>query len=321
MLGAERRSLVLTDSERKLTAYHEAGHAVIALRLPGLDPLHKVTIIPRGQALGLTASLPQEDRHSYTKEWLEGQLCMLFGGRVAEELVFGPDKITTGAGNDIERATAMARQMVTRFGMSDVIGLMAIGQADQEIFLGRELVQRREVSEHTSQQVDQEIKRVLDEAEEGARTIVTEHEDLLERIAQALLDRESLGSVEIGFLDADEELPPPAANGSGEADRGSAEVEEGPTDGGDVEVEADGADAESKGLKELEDPKDLDAASEDEADVQTEVPTADEWWKDSEPSGMKVGDESSGDEETSSGTMRTPAVQLRAEDPEADPSS
>ncbi|HAW89063.1 MAG TPA: hypothetical protein DCX61_00160, partial [Gemmatimonadetes bacterium] len=154
MLGAERRSLVLTDSERRLTAYHEAGHAVIALRLPGLDPLHKVTIIPRGQALGLTASLPQEDRHSYTKEWLEGQLCMLFGGRVAEELVFGPDKITTGAGNDIERATAMARQMVTRFGMSDVIGLMAIGQADQEVFLGRELVQRREVSEHTAQQVD-----------------------------------------------------------------------------------------------------------------------------------------------------------------------
>ena len=317
MLGAERRSLVLTDSERRLTAYHEAGHAVIALRLPGLDPLHKVTIIPRGQALGLTASLPQEDRHSYTKEWLEGQLCMLFGGRVAEELVFGPDKITTGAGNDIERATAMARQMVTRFGMSDVIGLMAIGQADQEVFLGRELVQRREVSEHTAQQVDQEIKRVLDEAEEGARTVVTEHEDLLERIAQALLDRESLDSVEIGLLDADEELPPPAANGNGEADRGSAEVEKGPTDGGDVEVEADGTDTESRGLyapvrglKELEDPKDLDAASEDEADVQTEVPTA-----------MKVGNESSGDEETSSGTMRIPAVQLRAEDPEADPSN
>ena len=297
MLGAERRSLVLTESERKLTAYHEAGHAVIGLRLPGLDPLHKVTIVPRGSALGLTASLPQEDRHSYTKEWLEGQLCMLFGGRVAEEITFGPEKITTGAGNDIERATAMARQMVTRFGMSDVIGLMAIGQADQEVFLGRELVQRREVSEHTAQQVDREIKRVLDEAEERARSIVAEHGDLLERIAQALLDRETLDSVEIGLLDADEELPPPA-NGGEEVDDGSEEADGDPGDRG--ELEGDEADA---GLDEL------NAASVEEADAQTEVPTA-----------VKVGDEPSGDEETSPGTVRTPAVQLSAEDPEADAS-
>ena len=297
MLGAERRSLVLTESERKLTAYHEAGHAVIGLRLPGLDPLHKVTIVPRGSALGLTASLPQEDRHSYTKEWLEGQLCMLFGGRVAEEIIFGPEKITTGAGNDIERATAMARQMVTRFGMSDVIGLMAIGQADQEVFLGRELVQRREISEHTAQQVDQEIKRVLDEAQERARSIVTEHKDLLERIAQALLDRETLDSVEISLLDNDEELPPPA-NGGVEADDGSEEADGDPGDRGDLE--ADEADA---GMDEL------NAASVEEADAQTEVPTA-----------VKVGDEPSGDEETSPGTVRTPAVQLSAEDPEADAS-
>ena len=298
MLGAERRSLVLTESERKLTAYHEAGHAVIGLRLPGLDPLHKVTIVPRGSALGLTASLPQEDRHSYTKEWLEGQLCMLFGGRVAEEMIFGPEKITTGAGNDIERATAMARQMVTRFGMSDVIGLMAIGQADQEVFLGRELVQRREISEHTAQQVDQEIKRVLDEAEERARSIVTEHKDLLERIAQALLDRETLDSVEISLLDTGEELPPPA-NGGEEVDDGSEEADGDPP-GDRGELEADEADA---GLDEL------NAASVEEADAQTEVPTA-----------VKVGDEPSGDEETSPGTVRTPAVQLSAEDPEADAS-
>ena len=282
MLGTERRSLVLTESERKLTAYHEAGHAVIGLRLPGLDPLHKVTIVPRGSALGLTASLPQEDRHSYTKEWLEGQLCMLFGGRVAEEMVFGPEKITTGAGNDIERATAMARQMVTRFGMSDVIGLMAIGQADQEVFLGRELVQRREISEHTAQQVDQEIKRVLDEAEERARSIVTEHKDLLERIAQALLDRETLDSVEISLLDTGEELPPPT-NGGEEADDGSEEADGDPGDRGELEA--------------------------DEAHTQTEVPTA-----------VKVSDEPSGDEETSPGTVRTPAVQLSAEDREADAS-
>ena len=294
MLGAERRSLVLTDSERKLTAYHEAGHAVIGLRLPGLDPLHKVTIVPRGSALGLTASLPQEDRHSYTKEWLEGQLAMLFGGRVAEEMIFGPEKITTGAGNDIERATAMARQMVTRFGMSDVIGLMAIGQANQEVFLARELVQRREVSEHTAQQVDQEIKRVLDEAEERARSIVTEHKDLLERIAQGLLERETLDSVDIGLLDAGEELPPlPTADD--EAEDGSEESGGGPADGGDPEADAPEAD--------------LDAASADEVKTETAVPTA-----------VKLGDEPSGDEETSPGTVRTPAVQHSAEDPEADAS-
>ena len=294
MLGAERRSLVLTDSERKLTAYHEAGHAVIGLRLPGLDPLHKVTIVPRGSALGLTASLPQEDRHSYTKEWLEGQLAMLFGGRVAEEMIFGPEKITTGAGNDIERATAMARQMVTRFGMSDVIGLMAIGQANQEVFLARELIQRREISEHTAQQVDQEIKRVLDEAEERARSIVTEHKDLLERIAQGLLERETLDSVDIGLLDAGEELPP-LSTADDEAEDGSEESGGGPADGGDPEADAPEAD--------------LDAASADEVKTETAVPTA-----------VKLGDEPSGDEETSPGTVRTPAVQHSAEDPEADAS-
>ena len=304
MLGAERRSLVLTESERKLTAYHEAGHVVIGLRLPGLDPLHKVTIVPRGTALGLTASLPEEDRHSYTKEWLEGQLCMLFGGRIAEEIIFGPKKITSGAGNDIERATAMARQMVTRFGMSDVIGLMAIGQADQEIFLARELVQRREISDHTAQQVDQEVKRVLDEAHERARSIVTEHKDLLERIAQALLDRETLDSTEIGLLDAGEELPPLASNGR-EADDGSEEEEGGAADGGELDV-ADAVDTKQDEPDELEE---LDAAPVDEADAQTEVSTA-----------VKVGDEASGDEETSPGTVRTPAVQLSAEDPEADAS-
>ncbi|RMH13159.1 MAG: ATP-dependent metallopeptidase FtsH/Yme1/Tma family protein, partial [Gemmatimonadetes bacterium] len=215
MLGAERKSLVLTEKERRLTAYHEAGHAVIGLRLPGLDPVHKITIVPRGRALGLTASLPPEDRHSYTKEWMEGQLAMLFGGRVAEEMVFGPERITTGAGNDIERATAMARNMVTRFGMSDVIGLMAVGDSEQEVFLGRELVQRREISEHTAQQVDQEVKRILDEAHGRARRILEEHRDLLERIAQALLERETLGHAEIEALDRGEPLPPMEIDGNG----------------------------------------------------------------------------------------------------------
>jgi cell division protease FtsH len=208
MLGTERRSLVLTEKERRLTAYHEAGHAVIGLRVPGMDPLHKVTIVPRGRALGITASFPEEDRHSYTKEWLEGQLTMLYGGRVAEEMIFGMERVTTGAGNDIERATAMARRMVTRFGMSERIGLMAVGDSDHEVFLGRELLTRTDISEHTSQLVDQEVKRFLDEAHDRARTVIDEQRDLLERIAQSLLDRETLDRDEIALIGKGEELPP-----------------------------------------------------------------------------------------------------------------
>jgi len=208
MLGAERKSLVLNERERKLTAYHEAGHAVLGLKIPGLDPVHKVTIVPRGRALGITASLPEEDRHSYTKEWMEGQLAMLFGGRVAEEMIFGANAVTTGAGNDIERATSMARRMVTSFGMSEVIGLVAVGDNEQEVFLGREIQQRRTVSEHTHRMVDQEVKRILDEAHATAHDVLTEHSDLLESIAQALLDRETIGRAEITALDRGEPLPP-----------------------------------------------------------------------------------------------------------------
>ena len=208
MLGAERKSMVLTENERKLTAYHEAGHVVMGLRIPGLDPVHKVTIVPRGRALGITASLPEEDRHTYTKEWLEGQLTMLFGGRVAEELVFGLERITTGAGNDIERATSMARRMVTQFGMSDVIGLMSVGEAEHEVFLGRELGHRRSISEHTARQVDTEVKRLLDEAHERARTLLDGEQDLMERIAEALLERETLDRGEIKLLADGKPLPP-----------------------------------------------------------------------------------------------------------------
>ncbi len=208
MLGTERKSLVLTERERRLTAYHEAGHAVMGLKIPGLDPVHKVTIVPRGRALGITASLPEEDRHSYTKEWLEGQLAMLFGGRVAEEMIFGAEDVTTGAGNDIERATQMARRMVTQFGMSNVIGLVAIGDAEHEIFLGREISQRRQVSEHTARLVDQEVKRILDEAHDRARTVLEEHRPLLERIAQALLERETLDRDQIETLERGDPLRP-----------------------------------------------------------------------------------------------------------------
>jgi cell division protease FtsH len=208
MLGTERRSLVLTEYERRLTAYHEAGHAVLGLKIPGLDPVHKVTIVPRGRALGITASLPEEDRHSYTKEWMQGQLAMLFGGRVAEEMIFGPKDITTGAGNDIERATMMARRMVTSFGMSEVIGLVAVGDNEQEVFLGRELVQRRTVSEHTQRIVDEEIKRILDQAHTTAQAVIAVNRDLLESIARALLERETLDREEIETLARGETLPP-----------------------------------------------------------------------------------------------------------------
>jgi cell division protease FtsH len=208
MLGAERRSLVLSEAERKLTAYHEAGHAVIALRVPGLDPLHKVTIVPRGRALGITASLPEEDRHSYSRDFLLAQLVMLYGGRAAEEMIFGPEKITTGAGNDIERATSLARRMVTQFGMSEKVGPMAVGDPDHEVFLGRELVQRRELSQETARLVDGELKRFLDEAYSRAVVALNENRDLLESIAEALLERETLDREEIAALAAGRPLPP-----------------------------------------------------------------------------------------------------------------
>jgi cell division protease FtsH len=225
MLGAERKSMVISDEERRVTAYHEAGHAVIALRVPGLDPLHKVTIVPRGRALGITASIPEEDRHNYTRSWLEGRLKMLFGGRVAEEMIFGSDKITTGAGNDIERATEMARRMVTQFGMSDAIGPMSVGDQDHEIFLGRELSQRRSVSEKTAQLVDSEIKRILDSAYRSARQVLEEYRDLLERIAQALLERETLDADEIEALEAGQPLPPlPASESADAADAAGQEA-------------------------------------------------------------------------------------------------
>ncbi len=208
MLGVERRSLVLSDDERRLTAYHEAGHAIVSLTIPGLDPLHKVTIVPRGRSLGLTSSLPEEDRHNYTKYWLEGSLAVFFGGRVAEELVFGPDKVTTGATNDIMRATDLARRMVTQFGMSDKVGAIAVGDREQEIFLGREIAQRREISERTSELVDEEVKRIIDTAFQRARDILEGKRGVLDALAAALLERETLERDDIMAVAAGQPLPP-----------------------------------------------------------------------------------------------------------------
>jgi len=208
MLGVERKSMVLSDEEKKLTAYHEAGHAIVSLRVPGLDPVHKVTIVPRGRALGITFSLPEEDRHNYTKEFIVGRLAMSYGGRVAEELIFGPAKVTTGAAQDIQQATELARRMVTQFGMSDVIGPIAVGDREQQIFLGREISQRHEVSEKTAEVVDAEVKRVLDEALRRARHILEADMPLLHAMAQALLDRETLDREEVELLAKGGELPP-----------------------------------------------------------------------------------------------------------------
>ena len=208
MLGVERRSLVLTEDDRKLTAYHEAGHTVVSLQTPGADPIHKVTIVPRGRALGLMTSLPETDRYGHTKEFLLGRLSIAFGGRVAEELVFGQDKITTGAGSDIQFATNVARQMVTVYGMSEKVGMMAVGDKEQEIFLGREFSQKREISERTQRMVDEEVKRLLDEAHSHARDLLTAHRELLDRIALALLERETLDSEDVLILLRGEKLPP-----------------------------------------------------------------------------------------------------------------
>ncbi len=191
-----------------MTAYHEAGHAVIAMRVPGLDPLHKVSIVPRGQALGLAVSLPDQDRHMMTRDSLEGRLKMLFGGRVAEEMVFGHGKITTGAGNDIERATDLARRMVTQFGMSDAIGPVSIGERDHEVFLGRDISHRRETSEKTAELVDTEIKRILESSYDAAKSVIGENRQLLEAMAESLLVRETLDSSDIALLEQGRPLPP-----------------------------------------------------------------------------------------------------------------
>jgi len=209
MLGVERKSLVITDEERELTAYHEAGHALVSVGVPGQDPVHKVTIVPRGRALGLTFSLPEEDRHNHTKEFILGKLATAYGGRVAEEIVFGSAKVTTGAAQDIQHATELARNMVMRFGMSDAVGPVAVGDREHQVFLGREFAQHREVSDKTAELVDNEVKRVLDESYDRARQILQRDIDLLHRMAKALLDRETLDRREVELLVEGKELPAP----------------------------------------------------------------------------------------------------------------
>ena len=211
LMGAERRSRVISAKERELTAYHEAGHALAAHMTPEADPVHKVTIVPRGRALGLTYALPIDDRYTYSKDYLEAQLIYAYGGRVAEEVIFGADKITTGAGNDIERATALARRMVTEWGMSDKIGPMSIGDNTENIFLGREIMERHEVSERTADLVDLEVRAMLDKAYQQTMSIISSSIDKLHALAKALLERETLNAEEIKTVFSGGQLPPPPA--------------------------------------------------------------------------------------------------------------
>src|SRR5205809_1083043 len=208
MLGVERKSMVMEEDERRLTAYHEAGHAICAMRVKGNDPLHKVTIVPRGRALGLAFTLPEDDRVSITRQQLEAMLVMSYGGRTAEEIVFGRDRVTTGAASDIQQATAIARRYVTQWGLSEAIGPVLVGDNEQELFLGREIQHRREVSEQTAQIVDSEVKRVIEEAYSRAKKTLEDNLDLLHMVAGALLERETLTREDIAILSKGGVLPP-----------------------------------------------------------------------------------------------------------------
>jgi cell division protease FtsH len=201
IMGVERKSMMMSDREKRNTAYHESGHTIVAAMLPAADPLHKVTIIPRGRALGLTQQLPTEDKYSYSKRYLEAMLSVLMGGRIAEEVFIG--EITTGAGNDIERATGMARKMVCEWGMSD-LGPVTFGKKEQEIFLGREFAQHGDFSEATAVEIDKEVRRILDRAYKVAHEIITTNRNALDRIAIKLLERETLDGWEVNEIIVDE---------------------------------------------------------------------------------------------------------------------
>ncbi len=195
MMGTERKSMVISDTEKRNTAYHETGHALVARMLPGTDPIHKVTIIPRGRALGLTQQLPVDEKHSYPREYLLNNIMILLGGRAAEELVL--KDFTTGAGNDIERATALARKMVCEWGMSDEMGPLSYGKKEEQIFLGREFATHKDYSEETAKKIDTEVSRIVTTAYENAKKILSDHMDLLNRIAAELLEKEVLNGAEL----------------------------------------------------------------------------------------------------------------------------
>jgi len=217
LMGAERKSMLLTDEEKRVTAYHEAGHALVAAKRDHADPLHKVTIIPRGMALGVTMQLPTDDKHTVTKDYLETQLAILMGGRCAEEIYL--KQMTTGAGNDIERASELARKMVCEYGMSR-LGPLTFGKKEEQIFLGREIAQHRDFSEETARQIDSEVRSLVDSGYQSAYSILDQNAPIMHRLATALLERETIDANEIRMLIEGQELPPlnPPSNGSASGD-------------------------------------------------------------------------------------------------------
>lgn len=210
IMGAERRSMVMSESEKKLTAYHEAGHAIVGLFVPEHDPVHKVTIIPRGRALGVTMFLPEGDRYSHTKEYLESKISSLFGGRIAEAMVFGQEKVTTGASNDIQKATELARNMVTKWGLSAKLGPLTFGEDEREVFLGHAVTRHKEISETTSAIIDQEVRDIVDRNYQRAEKILKEYLDQLHIMAEALIKYETISMDQIEDVMAGRSIREPA---------------------------------------------------------------------------------------------------------------
>jgi len=238
MMGAERKSMVMNEDEKKLTAYHEAGHAIVGRLVPDHDPVYKVSIIPRGRALGVTMFLPEEDRYSYSKQRLQSQISSLFGGRLAEELIFGAESVTTGASNDIERATEIARNMVTKWGLSDRMGPLAYSEDEGEVFLGRSVTKHKSVSDDTSHAIDEEIRNFIDRNYKRAETLLTENMDILHAMSEALIKYETIDSAQIDALMKRETVPTPRDWGdsdnngaSGSGDEASKSEKDDKTDG------------------------------------------------------------------------------------------
>lgn len=210
MMGAERRSMVMKEEEKLATAYHEAGHAIVGLSVPEHDPVYKVSIIPRGRALGVTMYLPEEDRYSASRQRLESQISSLYGGRIAEELIYGLEGVTTGAANDIERATSIARNMVTKWGLSDRMGPLAYSEDEGEVFLGRSVTQHKHMSDETAHAIDGEIRELIDRNYSRAKKILMEKVDILHAMANALMKYETIDRTQVDALMRGDQPPPPA---------------------------------------------------------------------------------------------------------------
>lgn len=230
MMGAERRSMVMSEDEKKLTAYHEAGHAIVGRLVPSHDPVYKVTIIPRGRALGVTMFLPEEDRYSFSVQRLESQISSLFGGRLAEEMIFGKDMVTTGASNDIQRATELARSMVTKWGLSERLGPLTYSEEEGEVFLGHSVTQHKNVSDETAHAIDGEIRAIIDRNYERAQHLLTANVDKLHNMADALIKYETIDAAQIDDIMSGK-VPRPPQDWDDSQSNGGGTASSAPVDG------------------------------------------------------------------------------------------